>query len=228
MSVMTSVSHPSWVLGDETLDVAGCSPATVRQQRYREAPRPRVHVLLPAQRLAPGTGPGPTIRLVPPSRQSVRADRGLDLHLSLDNGSDDVRGHVPPNPDDAIAEPLEPRSLVDVLFLVDPDVELSEKRGIAISGPLTGRLQATLSEAWERENLVGTHAAIGLFPGDVFRVSEGLEACQTACRSMPSRDASSWVLTDLAPAASIAAIASRSGKSRSVHLLTGRHAPTSV
>jgi len=29
---MTSDSHPWWVLGDETLEVAGCSPATVRQQ----------------------------------------------------------------------------------------------------------------------------------------------------------------------------------------------------
>src|SRR6187401_1346717 len=36
MSVMTSDSHPWWVLGDETLEVAGCSPATVRQQpRFR-------------------------------------------------------------------------------------------------------------------------------------------------------------------------------------------------
>jgi hypothetical protein len=32
---MTSVSHPLWVLGDETLEVAGCSPATVRLQRFR-------------------------------------------------------------------------------------------------------------------------------------------------------------------------------------------------
>src|SRR5262245_12208378 len=39
MSVMTSVSHPSWVLGDETLEVAGCSPATVRQQPSWRADR---------------------------------------------------------------------------------------------------------------------------------------------------------------------------------------------